>query len=358
MAHQTLLSDLCSVCNNATSKYRCPGCGTRTCSLPCYKRHQTRAQCTGKRDPTKFVKKSSLATPAGIDHDFNYLTSIEREVEKAGRQIEDRGLGPPPPRTGPRKGEISDAQFEAIGVHVIRAPKGLSRQRENKTRRSGRNNTIWTVEWIQPDSGRLLNEVIGHQPIAEAFLHAIGQNPPRPAKKRKRGDNEGPEQAPEGQDASTSQNDVQPNQAFDVAEEQREPAAPGQEGAISSAHPGPHELSGPEPVPPYHYYLLRPRTNTSRHVLIPVPPTSALDQVLCGKTVLEFPTIYVFPGGDLPDGFVLEKQYLESTSPEAKQMTNLLGSVPHPEVDDKASSQHLDSTRILEVLQQDLGGAL
>jgi hypothetical protein len=105
--------------NTASFKYRCPGCSARTCSLPCYKRHQQWAQCNGKRDPAKFVKKSQLATPAGIDHDYNFLTSIERGLEKARRAAKGR--------------QASDQHFAVAGVAVIRAPKGLSRQKDNKT---------------------------------------------------------------------------------------------------------------------------------------------------------------------------------------------------------------------------------
>jgi hypothetical protein len=129
------LQRLTCTSNTAKPKYRCPGCSSRTCSLPCYKRHQQRSQCTGKRDPTKYVKKSHLATPAGLDHDFNFLTSIERGLEKAERKVNGEGLGalPPEVRKAARKREVSDRQYAAVGVTVIRAPKGLSRERENGT---------------------------------------------------------------------------------------------------------------------------------------------------------------------------------------------------------------------------------
>jgi hypothetical protein len=126
--------------NTNRYKYRCPGCSARTCSLPCYKRHQQWAQCSGQRDPTKFVKKSQLVTPAGIDHDFNFLTGIERDIEKAEKGLnegQDVGI------EGSRSWSQSQSQkqtnyqhLEAAGVKVIRAPKGLSRQKENKSHRS------------------------------------------------------------------------------------------------------------------------------------------------------------------------------------------------------------------------------
>jgi hypothetical protein len=124
------------------SKYRCPGCAARTCSLPCYKRHQQWAQCSGQRDPTKFVKKSQLVTPAGIDHDFNFLTGIERDIEKAEQGLAEKTVVDSSTshswsqHKSSQKGQVNYQQLEAAGVKVIRAPKGLSRQKENKSHRS------------------------------------------------------------------------------------------------------------------------------------------------------------------------------------------------------------------------------
>lgn len=118
-------------------KYKCPGCSARTCSLPCVKRHKQRADCSGKRDPTKFVKRSELATPAGIDHDYNFLSGIERDLEKSDKSVAERGLdvGFDSRPKGDRSQRM-DHQFSAAGVKVIRAPKGMSRAKENKTHRS------------------------------------------------------------------------------------------------------------------------------------------------------------------------------------------------------------------------------
>ena len=46
---------LCEVCAELPSKYTCPGCARRTCSLPCSKRHKAESGCTGKRDRLKYV---------------------------------------------------------------------------------------------------------------------------------------------------------------------------------------------------------------------------------------------------------------------------------------------------------------
>lgn len=50
---------LCEECGQNPSKYKCPGCSLRTCSLPCVKSHKQRTSCTGKR-PTTFVPLSEF----------------------------------------------------------------------------------------------------------------------------------------------------------------------------------------------------------------------------------------------------------------------------------------------------------
>ena len=45
----------CEVCLEQPSKYTCPGCERRTCSLTCSKKHKEETGCNGKRDRLKFV---------------------------------------------------------------------------------------------------------------------------------------------------------------------------------------------------------------------------------------------------------------------------------------------------------------
>jgi hypothetical protein len=81
-------------------------------------------------------------TPAGIDHDFNFLTGIERDIEKAEQGLKGSGDGATTiPRSWSHQsqtGQINYQHLEAAGVKVIRAPKGLSRQKENKSHRSNK----------------------------------------------------------------------------------------------------------------------------------------------------------------------------------------------------------------------------
>ncbi|MCJ1342052.1 hypothetical protein MMC31_000232 [Peltigera leucophlebia] len=224
---ELLPTDLCKICHNNSSRYRCPRCQTRTCSLPCTKRHKQWAQCSGIRDPTVYLKRSQLASPAGIDHDFNFLTSIERKIDRASRDAEERGVAlhdddPGPPRirwkkSNLMKGEVNlKAALEKCEVIVRKAPAGMERAKQNKTvwnkkytscclrflpgadLKSRTQSLLWTVEWIHNNGRSELGRCLTSKTIAECYAHHLAQEankkktastkmcpPPIPSKKRK-----------------------------------------------------------------------------------------------------------------------------------------------------------------------------
>ncbi|CAO2650756.1 Nn.00g020480.m01.CDS01 [Neocucurbitaria sp. VM-36] len=398
MSDSTLLSDLCSICNTNASKYRCPGCAARTCSLPCYKRHQSWAQCSGQRDPTKFVKKSQLVTPAGIDHDFNFLTGIERNLEKAERTVNATSIGAPSdsqPKSRNQPGGIPYGRLEAAaGVKIIRAPKGLSRQKENKSHPSStkksKSNIVWTVEWIDDAKRRVLTETSSTFLIADAT--PFGQHK---SKKRKHGAEVSlTAKITEVQDAAhtpTNQNkslkSLEHQLDIDTEEPKRLSSGRGTspiiEAQVPEASQGEDHLADSHDSNPrndgpstqsmgdgqYRFFLLRPRTSSSRHVLVPLDLQHTLAECLRGRTVLEFPTIYVFPSAmqPLPAEFMLEEEYLRQEGEEQKEFDDLLKELD-PEIlkrlkderphEESAREEEVDSKRILDVLRQDLGGGL
>ena len=87
-----LLTTLCSVCHAQPWRYKCPRDGALTCGLACTRKHKVWASCSGIRDVTAFLPKSVLKTRWGIDHDYNFLTSVERGRQRAERDISERGL--------------------------------------------------------------------------------------------------------------------------------------------------------------------------------------------------------------------------------------------------------------------------
>lgn len=396
MTDKTLLTGLCSICNTHNFKYCCPACSARTCSLPCYKRHQQWAQCSGKRDPTKFVKKSQLVTPAGIDHDFNFLSGIERDIQKAERTAS-ATESPLDDNAASRYGRISYHRLETAGVKVIRAPQGMSRQRENKshvsrTKRANKN-IVWTVEWLDATKRRVLSETSSMAPLKNA--NPFSQDPHRhKSKKRKMQDdtqqntNSTPTEnsTRDTVNANDSPATVQynfeptgdpdgtkppsPNQReYPTIQEQDERLNPGETVSNSNTKVV-VATPAPEHGEQHHFYLVKPRTSSTRPVLIPLDSSQTLGENLRGRTVLEFPTIYVFPSSmaQLPEEYLLESVYLEQQGEEQKELDQLLldldpGVLKRLKeeagpVGSAAEEEEVDSKRILDVLKQDLGGTL
>ncbi|KAF2747300.1 HIT finger domain-containing protein [Sporormia fimetaria CBS 119925] len=394
MADEALLSDLCSICNTTKSKYRCPGCSSRTCSLPCYKKHQTWAQCTGKRDPTAYVKKSQLATPAGIDHDYNFLSSIERGLQKAERDVESKV--DTSESQGSKKSRPSAKHLSDAGITVIRAPKGLSRERENRTQWSKKKHIQWTVEWIHPDKSRTLSGVSEKAHIGQAYQYHVNDLDSQkvPAKKRKL-EHQKDSTNTQSQDQSLLQETDQPDEPAQKKTEIEVPSdstssdaqalpqqttnepdehttsksttdQPSTFGAQASAESRPEAV---QPPPPTHYFFLhRPRTLSPLPVLIPVSRDTTLQSTLRGRTILEFPTIYVFNTPDPPVAdFVLDQEYEKQEREKLGEFESVVreaeGELGRGEVGAVAESEGerqmgLDESKIADVLKLDLGGVV
>ncbi|KAF2149118.1 hypothetical protein K461DRAFT_57636 [Myriangium duriaei CBS 260.36] len=350
------LDALCSICYTSPPKYRCPRCPTvRTCSLPCYKRHQQRATCTGQRNESTFVKKSQLSTAAGLDHDYNFLTKIERAFRTADADAD-------ADRPAKRRKVASHPAFVSYlaenRITVQHAPPGLHRAKTNQSRFLPRSKKVaWTVEWIDDARVKRTTEVLDDTRLSDAYASMAG----RAAKQEKRcsqDDGVKPSATPsvlkaeptkkadttiEHADSARSaaplhsRATVEPAEPAESAEptglaepaKQAEPASPPEtitaEGlAIAAPQIKQDETSPPGTSLPngMHLYLHRPRTLSSLPVLIPLSPTSTLTAVLHRQTLDEYPTLYHLPYAASclpPDHFVTNTAY------EARLKSDLAG---------------------------------
>jgi hypothetical protein len=92
------------------------------------------ATCSGIRDPTAYVKKSALYTPAGVDHDFNFLASVISDVSK---NEQDTNVWRHRAITTLWRRKRRDEYWKMIrgmGLTVHCAPVGLSRESKNRSR--------------------------------------------------------------------------------------------------------------------------------------------------------------------------------------------------------------------------------
>ncbi|KAG6249956.1 hypothetical protein E4U23_001769 [Claviceps purpurea] len=176
-----LLTSLCSICHITPPKYKCPRCHTQTCSLTCTKKHKSWSQCSGHRDPTTYIPPSRLRTPAGVDHDYNFLHGIELSLERSEKMLiqekkllQEEELRPltvqqvrwkigkdgrrrkvlvtQALREAHKARKVDKAlvhKLRALNVQVVSVPVGMARQKENHTtlhRKTGR--IHWQVEWL------------------------------------------------------------------------------------------------------------------------------------------------------------------------------------------------------------------
>ncbi|KAL4747244.1 hypothetical protein BDW72DRAFT_18118 [Aspergillus terricola var. indicus] len=214
----SLLTNLCAICHIQPPKYRCPRCSIRTCSLPCTRRHKLWSQCSGVRDPAAYLRRPELATESAFDRDFNFITSIERRLERASRDAENRGVvvdgkqgvrepgivgldedelgqgqddaldGKKRKRAGPGSEHDNGHSFErglAKGeagflkraaearVRVIKAPRGMSRAKMNGSRWHPKQKCLqWTIEWVTDNGTKRMN-CAETATVAEAYDRAF-----------------------------------------------------------------------------------------------------------------------------------------------------------------------------------------
>ncbi|PYH97988.1 hypothetical protein BO71DRAFT_372089 [Aspergillus ellipticus CBS 707.79] len=413
-APDSLLSELCTICHIQPPKYRCPRCSTRTCSLPCTRRHKLWSQCSGIRDPAAYLRRNELATEASFDRDFNFITGIERSIERAGRDAENRGikvggntgyvedlsvvgleeedgLVTPAPGQQERKRKRGPAgagpgnaegrapvpkgeggfvrRAESVGVKVVRAPKGMSRNKMNGSRwLAKQQGLIWTVEWITGDGQKKMRNCLETSSIADSYDRTF----PLPKEERggkKQEEDEKPEQTPQQeQPQEGAESQAQDPASTIEAPVQSTENVPDAQPETSDAEPQPQQ----EPVAPaepleitshrnVYFYLHRPRTTTKQPVLIPLSPAMSLTSALRDHTVLEFPTIYTLP--DSPDTllsqkessqYLLEEEYLRTHQPSEENSEDTTEAEDNQLPPGAIDLGGVDETKVLEVLKQDL----
>ena len=73
------LHRLCEVCNHVEAKYTCPKCEVKTCCLKCVNIHKKELECNGIRDKTKFIPIKDM-TNIDFMSDYTFLEQCTRYV--------------------------------------------------------------------------------------------------------------------------------------------------------------------------------------------------------------------------------------------------------------------------------------
>lgn len=377
--------------------------------MTCYKRHQQRASCNGQRDPAAYLKRSEWATPSGIDRDYNYLKSVERHVDRTGQDVRERGITASSSGRGGERGaasnkKVSKAWVPGSGlqkylsehdIRVEKAPTGMSRQKANKTRVTNKGNVMWTVEWVDRDGkkavddenseGRQIRELWG-EVTAKRLNVEKGKKRKRESEKQADAQNSKAQESEQNVHVDASEQATLPvaadstvegqlstpreNAADDASNQQLEPSGSKEpadgplnntsDGQIGATR-GSEEDNQTTNAPPEHFYLLRPFTASKSIVLTPIDPSKTLTENLKGQTILEFPTIYILPDEPhaLPAGYLLAEQYEKVQKAEVVEVDSLMqrtnqstgGALDATREEEKP----LDANSILDMLKRDVG---
>lgn len=352
-------------------KYTCPRCGIHTCSLPCVKRHKTWAQCSGVRNAAAYRKRADLATPASVDQDFNFITSVERSLQHADDLVLNKGIDLTPSgisRRGHEQKRKFETEVEDRRIHLIRAPKGLSRNKQNKSHWAGQYKCImWTTEWLCSNGNSRVQNVTEMRTVGEAFVNIFGKNAIR--KKRKRSDAQsttGPVIQPEPKQVLdptvTSEGSAKSEKKVDTAEtaldteSQADQTLVGDASATTDTVAEVPEIS--QLLQNLHFYLHKPNTISKHKCLIPISPTLTIREVLRDKTILEFPTFYVREEApeNLPKPYITDQKYEEMYGCEVHVTLPTYVSDVQAGTEEQTTLPDIDEQKVLEVLQKDLAG--
>ncbi|KAG6911749.1 hypothetical protein DXG01_007999 [Tephrocybe rancida] len=162
---------LCSVCSHHNSKYTCPGCTARTCSLPCSTGHKTATGCTGKRNKVAYVPMNKYSWGTMMD-DYVFLEDVGRHVGEWGKEIvkggyglhgsgagrgsalrgrgsDGRGRGRGRGRSGAiTKRDVLKMQLEVRDIDMDVLPAGMERRKINQSYWEPKNHTaLLTIEF-------------------------------------------------------------------------------------------------------------------------------------------------------------------------------------------------------------------
>lgn len=141
----------CEVCSKVESKYTCPKCEVKTCSLECVNIHKKELQCDGIRDRTKFIPVRKM-TENDFMSDYHFLEEATRFVELQKRnQIASRNQSSLPQK----KHKLRNACCKRK-TFIKFFKNTFSKSLENTSYYQQKTNKIlWHIEWIFPNLDNL-----------------------------------------------------------------------------------------------------------------------------------------------------------------------------------------------------------
>ncbi len=298
----------CAYCGEV-SKYRCPACLTRTCSLACVQKHKAEKGCDGKRKDGTFREVRDF-DDATLHRDFRFLEGAARAIDGAARRLRDgqdwsggAASSASASSQPPARQNNLHKQARQRGVQLELAPRGMARARENTTRYDGRRRRLsWRVELLfeeagvkhaQPSVPEDATLLMLLRSLLEAGVHLDDDSEQAPSKRRRAP----APTAVEGEDGPPPRRGDDATASVSAAARAALPRPDDGQRALLR-----HQLRafGKAGASSLSVYMAANGGRGVGHGYHELPLHLTLAEALRGKVVLEFPTLHVAvqPGPD------------------------------------------------------------
>lgn len=136
----------CEVCAKIAARYACPKCEVKTCSLPCVQIHKRELNCDGIRDRTKFMPISEM-TEREFMSDYCFLEECTRFAENRKQDRSKRYTHRDRQLPVPQMRMRSEATKRGTRLQFLLP--NFSRHKENKTYLNWKTQRFyWQIEWL------------------------------------------------------------------------------------------------------------------------------------------------------------------------------------------------------------------
>jgi HIT zinc finger len=122
----------CQVCKVIESKYTCPGCSVRFCSISCNKSHKDLSKCSGNRNRTSFIPLSNF-NENNLISDQSFLAEVAASKDQSKRIIPKKIVASNSSRLPSHWYQFLQAALSR-GVHLKLMPKGMARHDVNTSK--------------------------------------------------------------------------------------------------------------------------------------------------------------------------------------------------------------------------------
>ncbi|CAO3630937.1 unnamed protein product [Cunninghamella blakesleeana] len=170
--------NICQVCQSQASKYKCPRCQLRTCSVNCVKQHKLDQSCSGERNKAEYVPLKQY-NESNMMNDYVYLEDVSRQSDNLTRQ---RSTDPQFIKMDQKKKAIIKNARQA-GIVYDMLPSGMSKHKLNRTNYSIKCRQIfWTIEFVfclDDQNERILeHSCMGSRTLREVLTNMLfSENP-------------------------------------------------------------------------------------------------------------------------------------------------------------------------------------